>query len=130
MDKFTITRNYEDESTLEIRVEAENEYCRIVQECFIEIKWLENLSSQTRAFITSDQQSTLVEFGRENGEYWAFGFTMNFEKEDNLGHVIVDLDMGNSDDSNRNHRCGLYVCTEYGMVLDFSKMLNDLSKVR
>lgn len=121
-DNLIFSRNWEDTSMVELKVEAQNEYVHIWQTCYTQSEFLAEQASRIKHFMSEATLSLMIVFGQLEGNATP-SFSMKLIKVDQSGHLQVELNMENEDDDQRRHRCQLYVATEVGQVLDFCQHL-------
>lgn len=126
-DNLIFSRNWEDDSLLELKVEAQNEYVTIWQSCYIANGFLKEQATNISNFVKMAGQSYYIEFGELSGNYTP-AFSMELKKVDDLAHIRAELNLENEDDGNRKHRCQLYIKTEQGMLLNFCQGLRAMSE--
>jgi len=126
-DNLKFSRNWEDDTMVELKVEAQNEYVYIWQTCYVDNTFLKKQASAIANFVESSDRSLYIEFGKIVGNYTP-AFSMEFSRIDSSGHIKIDLNLENEDDTDRKHRCQLYVKTEQGLLLQFGEGLDAFSE--
>lgn len=120
MDNLIFEKIWEDIHALEFKIEAKNQYVIVWQTCYMdELGLKENINSLLQ-FIDSEQKHCYVEFGcKEDNSAPAFSMEASFA--DRSGHILLELDMEIDDNSERKHRCQLYIKTDITSLEQFCK---------
>lgn len=122
MDNIKIIKNWEDDSLLELKVEASSKYISVNQLCYIQDTDLEEIGVKIKEFSYNFANSCYVEFGKKEGNFTP-AFSLDFLPADTSGKIKIEVDMEIADNEERKHRCCFYVESEIGIVEQFGLKL-------
>ncbi|EHR7110910.1 hypothetical protein KUE79_001133, partial [Listeria monocytogenes] len=112
-----ISKYWEDNDLLEIKVSAESEFVKIHQLCYVQDVYLKGIGEKIIAY----------SFDYNEGNFTP-AFSLDFLKADASGHVKIEVDMEIADNPDRAHRCKFYIDSEIGPIEQFGKNLIRLSE--
>lgn len=121
MDNITIEKYMHDSDLIGLNVFIESTYVRVKQYCYVDKFQLEEASTKLKEFV-SNPEKCYIEFGHKTGNYTP-AFSMEIERSDLLGHVRIELDLEIDDNTERKHRCQLYIFSNIGEIEQFGKDL-------
>ncbi|EIS4901707.1 hypothetical protein L0903_001102 [Listeria innocua] len=127
MNNLRISKYWEDNNLLEIKVSAESEFVKIHQLCYVQDAYLKGIGEKIIAYSLDYNEGCYVEFGQKEGNFTP-AFSLDFLKADAFGHVKIELDMEIADNPDRAHRCSFYINSEIGLIEQFGKNLIRLSE--
>lgn len=129
MGNLIFEKIWEDIHALEFKIEAKNQYATVWQTCYTDESELKENIDSLLQFIDSEQKYCYVEFGcKTDNSTPAFSIEASFA--DRSGHILLELDMEIDDNSERKHRCQLYIKTDMTSLEQFCKqLLNPLHTV-
>lgn len=122
MNNIKITKEWEDASLLELKIEAVSEYISANQLCYIQDMDLEKNGVKIKEYSYEFSKSCYVEFGKKTGKYTP-AFSLEFLPADKSGKIKIEVDMEIADNEERKHRCCFYVDSEIGLVEQFGLKL-------
>ncbi|MDT1996876.1 hypothetical protein CKN82_08185 [Carnobacterium divergens] len=122
MNNIKIIKNWEDDSLLELKIEAMSEYISVNQLCYIQDTDLEGNGIKIKEFSYNFTNSCYVEFGKKEGSFTP-AFSLEFLPSDTSGKIKIEVDMEIADNEERKHRCCFYVDSEIGLVEQFGMKL-------
>ncbi|EAG9230761.1 hypothetical protein IIE63_002065 [Listeria monocytogenes] len=127
MTNLTISKYWEDNDFLEIKVIAESEFVKVHQLCYMQEISLKEIGEKIVAYSYKPKENCYIEFGEKEGNFTP-AFSLEFLKADKSGHVEIEVDMEIADNPDRKHRCKFYIYSELGLIEQFGRNIILLSE--
>lgn len=124
MENIIFEKYMHDFDLIGLNVFVESTYVNIKQYCYVDRFQLEEASDKLMEFINNPRKC-YIEFGNKTGDCTP-AFSMEIEQSDSLGHVRIELDLEVDDNTERKHRCQLYIYSNMGEIEQFGEKIKDL----
>ena len=124
LGNISIEKIWEDACCFEIKLSVESEYVRAWQTCYYDSFSFGEFCSFLIRYCEGTPNSDYYESGAKQGNY-SPSFSMRL-KDDNSGHISVEMDLEINDVEDRTHRCVCNVYTELGLLEQFAKRISRL----
>ena len=120
-DYIAIERIWQDSDFFEIELTCCSDIITAVSKVYTSNESIDNLSDKIKNFINGDVKDCFWENG-ERGDNTTACVSMNFFREDKLGHIKIEVFM-ELDDGGKfsKHNCCFFVNTELGLLAEFQK---------
>lgn len=122
MNNLLFKKIWQDDDMIEIKIEAESEYARARQTCYVQEYKLLEIADDIKKYIEDFTNSCYIQIGEKEGNSTP-AFSMNILSADNFGHIKIEVDIEIEDCEERLHRNIFYIESELGLLESFGKKL-------
>lgn len=131
MDNIIIEKIWNDSDIVnnqlfEIKLTCINEYININENIYMDNNIAKKISKKIENYIKMNKQ-TYYEMNIQKG--YANGFEIKIFPCDIKGHVLIEMKMEITDNSEKIHRATFYIKTELGLLENFGNKLKDIIKL-
>ena len=123
-----IEKIWEDNYCFEIKLSIESEYISAWQTCYFDSVTFGELCAFLIRYCEGSFDSNYYESGPKQGNYTP-QFSIRL-KNDNAGHITLEMNLEINDVEDRTHRCVCNVYTELGLLEQFAKKISILDRAK
>ena len=124
LDNIIMEKLYQDIDFFEVKLTCSSEIITATDKYYISSDNFKNLLTNMNGFLTGEIDEYFWSSGKTGDDTTAC-FSLQFLREDKLGHVLLEVYMELNDGAKLSrHNCCFYVRTELGLLTEFHKDLS------
>ena len=122
-DNIIFSKIWEDDDMIELKVECSSSVANVLSQIYVSESLIDELIFQIKQFLDGNIEEGLWA-NEDKGNDSMACVSLRFSNKDKLGHIIIEVFAELNDGGNfTEHNCCFFVCTEYGLLMNFCESL-------